>query len=150
MAGNLGQEEGILAAMSLVHASRDETLAMGNAYFDRVAAWSKLTPYQQKDEPNPDQMVEKMITQEGWRYQFLRMILPSLSRAAEQIWRARAEYEASITVLALQRYRLDKGQSPPNLEALIRAGYLRRFPPIRIPRVLWSIAARTTRSPFTA
>jgi hypothetical protein len=124
---NLG-EEGLLAAASLVHAGRDDTLAMGNAYYDCVAAWSKLTPYQQKGEQDPNQMVIKMVEQEGWRYRFLSMLLPSLSKASELVYRSRCEYEAALSVLALQRYRLDKGQYPPSLEALVQTGYLRQAP----------------------
>jgi hypothetical protein len=117
---------GILTATFLLHAGRDETLAMANAYFDRVAEWSRLTPYQQKGEPWPDQMVMKM--QGRLRYTFLHMFLPGLSKASELVRRAGAEYEAAVTVLALQRYRLDKGQYPASLEALAEAGYLRQIP----------------------
>ena len=121
-----GSSTGFLIGTLLLHAGRDETLAMGNVYYDRLAEWCKLTPYQQKGKPNPGQMVIKMQGQ--LRYQILHMFLPDLTRAAELVWRARAEYEAAITVLALQRYRLDKGQYPPSLEALVQAGYLRQLP----------------------
>ena len=62
-------DKGVLAAASLVHAGRDGTLAMGKAYYDRVAEWSKLTPYQQNDEANPDEMVAQWTLQGRFRYQ---------------------------------------------------------------------------------
>lgn len=112
----------------LVHAGRDETLEVGNAYFDRLDEASKLTPYQQKNQPSPDKTVEKIKTENRWRYLLLTKTLPSLHKASELCWRSRAEYEATLTVLALQRYRLDKGQYPPSLDALVQAGYLRQVP----------------------
>lgn len=112
-------------AASLVHAGRDQTLAMSNAFYDQMAEWSSLTPYQRKDRPFPEDMVKKLSEP---RYWILRMFLPNLSRAADLCYRARAEYEATLTVLALQRYRLDKGQYPPTLETLLQAGYLRQVP----------------------
>jgi hypothetical protein len=127
LSGILG-EDGALAPLSLVHAGRDDTLAMGNAYYDCVAAWSKLTPYQQRNEPNPDEMVIEMKLRQGLRYQFLHTILPSLSRVCQRVSQGRAEHEAALTVLALQRYRPDKGQYPPSLETLVQTGYLRQVP----------------------
>jgi hypothetical protein len=115
-------------AASLVHAGRDDTLSALNAYYDEVAKWSSLTPYQQRDLPDPDEMIRRWATMDTIRYQILYRLLPSLSRASENVWRGRAEYEATLTVLALQRYRLDMGQYPPDLGALVHAGYLRQVP----------------------
>ena len=53
----MGVTTGFLRGTLLLHAGRDETLAMGNVYYDRLAEWCKLTPYQQKGKPNPGQMV---------------------------------------------------------------------------------------------
>lgn len=116
---------GLWTAASLVHAGRDETLSVGNAFYDRLAERSRLSPYQRKGQPDPDQMIENLSRPRHW---MLHMFLPSLSRAGDNAYRARAEYEATLAVLALQRYRLDKDQYPPNLETLVETGYLQHIP----------------------
>jgi hypothetical protein len=120
-----GPGMGVWTAVCLAHAGRDQTLAMGNACYDQMAEWSGLTPYQRKDRHDLDDFLEKLPK---WRYTVLRIFLPAISRAADLSYRARGEYEATLTVLALQRYRLDKGRYPPDLATLVRAGYLRKVP----------------------
>jgi hypothetical protein len=114
------------AGECLLHAGRDETLSVGKAFYDQLAAWAKFTPYERKmgQEPDPDLFVEKLPSA---RFLLLRTLLPSLTRAAELSYRNKAEYEATETVLALRRYRLDKGQYPDRLEDLL-GGYLERPP----------------------
>ncbi len=111
--------------MSLVHAGRDDTLAMANAYYDRVEQWCRLAPYQREDKPSPDRMTMKLSRE---RYWVLRMFLPSLSRAADLTFVARAEYDATLTVLATRRYDLDKGEYPAKLDVLVKDGYLKALP----------------------
>jgi hypothetical protein len=58
----------------------------------------------------------------------LSILTPALERAAEMGHRHRTNVEATITILALQRYKADKGSYPENLQQLISAGYLRQLP----------------------
>jgi len=119
-------EQAYWAGLCLLHAGRDETLSVGEAHYDRLAAWAKLTPYERKmrQESDPDLFVEKLPSA---RFVLLRMLLPSLTRAVELSYRNKAEYDATIAVLALQRYKLDKGRYPDKLDDLL-AGYLERLP----------------------
>ncbi len=111
-------------AASLIHASRDQTLSIGNAFYDRAVEYWELSPYQHKGVPNP----EKALKNLSIRYWLPKTLLPNLSHAGDLRYRARAEYQACIAVLALQRYRLDKGQYPPSLQTLVEDGYLRALP----------------------
>ncbi len=114
------------AGQCLLHAGRDETLSVGKAFYDQLAAWARLTPYERKlrQEPDPDLFVEKLRSA---RFLLLRTLLPSLTKAVELSYRHKAEYEATVTVLALRRYRLDNGRYPERLDDLL-GGYLDRLP----------------------
>jgi len=58
----------------------------------------------------------------------LMILTPALERAAEMGHRHRTNVEATVGILALQRYKADKGSFPNDLQQLITAGYLRQLP----------------------
>ncbi|MHC4284367.1 MAG: hypothetical protein ACYSWZ_15550, partial [Planctomycetota bacterium] len=58
----------------------------------------------------------------------LSILTPALYRAAEIGHRHRTNVEATISILALQRYKADKASFPDDLQQLITAGYLRQLP----------------------
>jgi len=60
---------------------------------------------------------------------FLDIFAPALQRASEIGQRHKTNVEATVTVLALHRYKADKGSFPDDLQQLINAGYLRQLPP---------------------
>jgi hypothetical protein len=59
---------------------------------------------------------------------FLDILAPALQRASEMGHRHKSNVEATVTVLALQRYKADKGSYPDDLQQLITTGYLRQLP----------------------
>jgi hypothetical protein len=59
---------------------------------------------------------------------FLDILAPALERASEIGHRHRTNVEATVTILALQRYKADKGFFPDDLQELVTAGYLRQKP----------------------
>jgi len=60
---------------------------------------------------------------------FLDILAPALERASELGHRHRSNVEATVAILALQRYKADEGSFPDDLQQLINAGYLRQLPP---------------------
>ena len=58
----------------------------------------------------------------------LTILTPALERAAEMGHRHRTNVEATVTILALLRYKADKDSFPDDLQQLISAGYLRQLP----------------------
>jgi hypothetical protein len=56
------------------------------------------------------------------------MLLPNERRVSELAFQMRAEHEALMTVVAVKRYRLEKGDYPPDLATLVREGYIDRLP----------------------
>ena len=58
----------------------------------------------------------------------LSILAPANRRASEIVHRHRSNVEAAVTILALQRYKADKGSFPEDLQQLIIAGYIRQLP----------------------
>jgi hypothetical protein len=114
--------------VSLLHAGRDETTAIINTLLDRAEAWCKLTPYEQHGRPDDDNPDRYIMTLSSTRFGFAYMLMPSFARAGELACRNKAEYEATLTILALQRYKIDSGEYPTALKDLLSGGYLKQLP----------------------
>jgi len=115
-------------------AGRDETVALGTAYYDLAEEVVRLSPYQRREQgldDRVDEFLETLVSMRslrGGRHVLLTMLLPAISRAGEVAFRAKANHEAMITVLALRRWQLDKGKCPESLQTLVDAGYLKALP----------------------
>ncbi|MHC4693423.1 MAG: hypothetical protein ACYS67_11840 [Planctomycetota bacterium] len=114
-------------AIGIVHARRDQTLRIGNEIYDRISWVSKMKPYE-RHVNNVNDVEEMIVALSPYRYLFLRTYVPTLSRACEYAYRGRALHEATLTVLALKRRQLEKGQYPMNLSELVTAGYIEQVP----------------------
>jgi len=114
-------------AAAMVHAGRDETIAKGNEIYDRLGKLAKMSPYEKHiSDPNG---IEGMIsTLPKYRYFLIHLLMPAIDRVSEIAYRGKASHQATITVLALRRWRLEKNEYPANLDELIAAGYLRELP----------------------
>lgn len=114
-------------AIGMVHARRDQTLRIGNEIYDRISWVSKMKPYE-RHVNNVNGAEEMIVGLSPYRYLFLRSYVPTLSRACEYVYRGRALHEATLTVLALNRRRLEEGGYPTGLNELVTAGYLEQVP----------------------
>jgi hypothetical protein len=114
-------------AAAMVHAGRDETIAKGNEIYDRLEKHAKMSPYERHiSDPNG---IENMIsTLPKYRFFLLQMLMPAVDRASEMAYRGRALHEATVTVLALKQWRLEKNEYPAKLDELVTAGYLKELP----------------------
>ena len=54
--------------------------------------------------------------------------MPALGRAGEISYQTKAGYEATLTILALQRWKADHGAYPESLAELVQGEYLQRVP----------------------
>jgi len=111
----------------MLHARRSETLAVGNRIYDHIIRRAKMSPYERRINggATPSELVDRLSPV---RFLVLRAFLPSFDMAGDMAFRGRAEYEATLTVLALRRWRLEKGAYPDSLNDLVAAGYLKRLP----------------------
>jgi len=69
-----------------------------------------------------------MLERNRSRYFLLNVCVPSIGKVPELIYRAQAEYEATLTILALVRWRMEKGAYPRTLDELVAGGYLTHVP----------------------
>ena len=109
--------------LSMFHASRNKTVAKIDQVYDRLREISRLSPYERRAAGIGD-LGETVGLVEKWRYALVYMLLPAERRASEIAFCARADYKALVTVIAVKRYRMEKGSYPPDFEALVREGYL--------------------------
>lgn len=56
------------------------------------------------------------------------MTVPRMDQIAEMSFRGKVLYEATLTVLALRRYKQVTGQYPEKLDDLVSGGYLKAIP----------------------
>ncbi|MCJ7730116.1 MAG: hypothetical protein MUO27_09610, partial [Sedimentisphaerales bacterium] len=98
-----------------------------NEIYDRLGKLAKMSPYEKHiSDPNG---VEGMIsTLPRYRYFLIHLLMPAIDRVSEIAYRGKASHQATITILALKRWRLEKNEYPANLDELIAAGYLKELP----------------------
>jgi hypothetical protein len=113
--------------LGMIHASRNKTSARINQIYDKFEAMASLSPYERLASPtaNSGQMPTGMAM---LRYPMPYMIVPAEQRVSVLTFRAKADYQAALTVVALARYQRETGSYPPSLRALVDAGYLESVP----------------------
>jgi hypothetical protein len=113
--------------LSMLHAGRSETVAQAEAIFDHQKELFLLSPYERRARQVTTifQMVESLPRD---RYALVHVMVPAPDRVMELGYRGRALHEATLTILALQRYRQEKGSYPATLEESKQAGYLDTLP----------------------
>jgi len=114
------------AAASMIHARRDDTVARFNELFDKFTEIAKMTPYQRHVRNlRSDDFVSQVPK---YRYFLIDICTPAVDRASEFGYCGKASHEATVTILALKRWRLEKNAYPPTLDELLAAGYLKELP----------------------
>jgi len=116
----------LFTASAMYHARRDKTVEKINEVYDYLSRLSKMTPYHRHiNDFNSDQF-EKSIPR--YRYLLASMFMPAFGRAFERNYQGVILHEATITVLAIERYKLEKGKYPDSLEQLKTEGYINSLP----------------------
>lgn len=113
--------------LSMFHASRNKTLAKIDQIHKHLRQIAGLSPYERRIRRIAD-LGETAGATEKWRYALVYILLPAERKVSELAFRAKAEYEALVTVVALKRYRLQQDGYPPDLEPLLRDKYLDKLP----------------------
>jgi len=113
-------------AAGMVHARRDETIAKGNDIYDKLSEIVKISPYErQMQKISSDDIILAMPQH---RYFLIHYLTPAIDRVFEVRFQRKALHEATVTVLALRRWRLERNGYPANLDELVTAGYLSELP----------------------
>jgi hypothetical protein len=92
-------------------------------YFGIVEEAYRRTPWQRHAEAAK---YEKRLAESGTF--MLRLEGPALVKIADLAWQAKAQRGATLTILATERWRLDKGSLPAGLDELVKSGYLTELP----------------------
>ena len=114
-------------ALSFIHAGRAQTVAKANEMHDLQNKFAKMSPYERQSAAATRADLA-FFSERQWRYALVEMLAPAVDRPADLVFRVKALHEATLTILALQRYVLEKGSYPLTLDELKRAGYLDALP----------------------
>jgi hypothetical protein len=114
-------------AVSIIHARRDETVSKANEFYNRCAENAKITPHE-KHIRKLDGSEKILISLPEYRYFVLHYFMPALDRVSEITYRCKTTHEATVTILALKRWKLENNEYPENLDKLIAASYLKELP----------------------
>ncbi len=112
--------------LCMLHAGRDETMKKVNEHVDCMVQDIQMSPYQWH--VNDSISGAFAIGLSKYRYFFIRRVWPIMRGRADTVFRAKAHYEAAITILALERWNLDKNEYPQSLNELIDRSYLKKLP----------------------
>jgi len=118
----------LLVATSMVHARRDETLEVGDRIYDEQIKLAKMTPYQQKHREDVPSANDILTSLSSRKFSVLHFIVPAFDRLSEIEFRGKASHQATLTILALARWRAEKGEYPASLDQLTAAGLLTDLP----------------------
>jgi hypothetical protein len=114
-----------LVGSLLFHPNKEQTLKSLNKLYDYWEQVFLKTPAKIHNEKiiidNESQRIIKGNL-------FLEVIAPAFGKLSELSYQYKTDVEATLTILAITRYKQDKGRLPENLEQLISAGYLKQIP----------------------
>jgi len=114
-------------ALSFIHAGRTQTVAKANEMHDLQNKFAKMSPYERQSVA-AGRADLAFFSRDQRRYALVEMLSPAVDRPADLVFRAKALHEATLTILALQRYALEKGLYPAALDELKQGGYLNTLP----------------------
>jgi hypothetical protein len=112
-------------AMGMIHARRDDTIAKFDEIFYKQSRTVKMTPYERETDKAEEEI---FLATSKYRYALVHLFTPALGHASELAYRGRSLHEATVTILAIKRYRQERGQYPMSLSELVSAGYIEQLP----------------------
>jgi hypothetical protein len=118
----------LVTAVSMAHAGRDATVAKANEIYDLQNKLAGMTPY--KRHVSNLKTVDEIMYESWQNYRFflIQIFMPASERASELAYRVKMHHEATLTILAVLRWRQEKDQYPAALDELVSAGFLCESP----------------------
>jgi hypothetical protein len=117
----------LYTAASMVHARRDATVAKANEIYAQQSEFARMTPYQ-RHVSNTKMAEVTYESLQNYRFFLIQIFMPATARISEIAYRGKIHHEATVAILALQRWRLEKDQYPATLGELVSAGFLNELP----------------------
>lgn len=107
------------------HPNKEETLKSVNALYDYFEQLSLKTAVQRHAESDAiDDKFKEIVNGNV----FLNILTPAIGRVIEIGNRAPTNVGATLTMIAIFRYKRDAGRYPQNLNQLVTDGYLKQLP----------------------
>jgi len=120
-------ESAAFTSVCLLHARRDETVAMGGQIYNQQARIVRMSPYE-RHAGNLRSGDDILSSVHKYRYFLLHYLIPAAERCSDIAYRGKALHEATVAILALQRWRVEKNEYPADLDGLVSAGFLKELP----------------------
>ena len=116
-------------AISMGHVGRDETIAKCNEVYDELKTKIKKSPYERHVHKVNDACSSlAKLPRQNYLLLFEELHTNHYTYKSDSRFNAKCLYEATITVLALKRWELEKGKYPVGLNELVEAGFLKEIP----------------------
>lgn len=115
--------------VSLISPNRAKITEMVEYLYDSYDELAQFTPFSRRQ-----MNIDAELDIEQWprikqiRYWPFMFMVPPYNQVLRLSYRIQADSEALLTVLALQRYKLQYGQYPETLDALVQAKLLEKIP----------------------
>jgi len=110
---------------ALLRLDRHDTTSLVDLFFNRLARAAKMTAWRFKMD---SYLVKKQLDLIIKQNAFFSVFGPSYTDLLNISYRARTDSEALIAILAIFRYKAEKGQIPSSLETLVDQHYLKALP----------------------
>jgi hypothetical protein len=107
------------------HPNKQQTREAADRFYAYCDTFAQKTPAQVRAEGIDMEKETMKIVGDNV---FLSILTPALERASRIGHRHRTNVEATVTILALLRYKADKDSYPDDLHELVTAGYLGQLP----------------------
>jgi hypothetical protein len=102
----------------MVYASRRDTTQKANHFFDGIVRQSRMSRQARQSDPFDE---SAFLFGLGWRYRLLAIMTPAVAKAMQTADMIACETAGTRVMLAIETYKLEQGQYPPNLQALVPA-----------------------------
>ncbi len=110
---------------ALLRLDRHDTTSSTDLFFSRLALVAKMTAWRFQIDSN---LIKKQLELITRRNAFISVFGSSYNKLLDRSSRARTDAEAMIAILAIFRYKAEKGQLPSSLETLVDQHYLKTLP----------------------
>jgi hypothetical protein len=102
---------------------RRQSMAMVDAYFEQIQETLRTPPNSKQPGLEPEGQIDW-----GKQNLFLSLLKPAHERLGFLVWRARTGEAALGAIVAIHRYKAEKGSYPDRLDELVAAGLLPGLP----------------------
>lgn len=107
------------------HPDRQKTLDDAERFYAMVEKSAAMTPATRKQQHcNFGEQIEEGMGDNI----LLNLLIPAVGKIVAIGYRVQIQSEATVVILAVQRYKLDKSRFPASLEELVKDGYLKQVP----------------------